>query len=248
MAKTFVLSDLHGELPIITESFDLMLICGDIVPAHDHYYSFQKEWLETEFVEWVKNLPFRDVGSRVVMTPGNHDLILERYGEKEYEELRDLSDGRLVILRNKEYVFEYTSYESEITELPSGYNLVPFTKSIKIFGTPYCQIFGNWAFMRTEDKLRKKFSEIPENVDILISHSAPKIEKYGAIQQGYYNKDAGCPILAEAIKEKKPKYVFCGHIHSGDHDLKTIDGTAIANVSYVDERYNPTGRILKLYI
>ena len=242
------MSDLHGNLPVITERFDLFLICGDIVPAHDHYYSFQKEWMENEFVEWVNCLPFKSTGSKVVITPGNHDLVLERWDDNDYIYMNKLTNGRLIILRNKEYVFEYEDYEAEITTLPSAYNLVPITKQLKIFGTPYCQIFGNWAFMRTDSKLKEKFNEIPEGIDILISHSAPKIEKYGVIQQGYYNKNAGCPILAEAIKEKKPKYVFCGHIHSGDHNLKNIDGISIANVSYVDEAYNPTNNVLKLYI
>ena len=44
MIKTNVTSDLHGILPPYVEEFDLMLICGDVCPAHDHYFSFQKEW------------------------------------------------------------------------------------------------------------------------------------------------------------------------------------------------------------
>lgn len=237
MIKTVVTSDLHGYLPVVAEEFDLMLICGDVVPAHDHYYSFQKEWFENEFAEWVKNLPFKNAWSKVVMTPGNHDVVLERWGDHEYEMMKRLTDGRLVILRNKQYDFEYLDeHENEV-------------KTMKIFGTPYCQIFGNWAFMRSPEKLKEKFSEIPEGLDILISHSAPDIEDYGTVRRGeYYTKHAGCPVLAEAIKEKKPKYAFCGHIHSGDHKFKNVDGTMIANVSYVDEMYDACDNMLKLYL
>lgn len=245
MIKTFVTSDLHGNLPFITEEFDLLLICGDIVPAHDHYYAFQKEWVENEFVEWVNNLPFKNAGSKVVMTPGNHDLIFERWGDKDYQHLNTLTNGRLIVLRNKEYVFEYMTFD----DLGTDTHLFPVNKEIRIFGTPYCQIFGNWAFMRNKQILEKKFSEIPENIDILISHSAPEIEGYGCVYWGTpVKRDAGCPILAKAIKEKKPKYAFCGHIHSGNHELQTIDGTSLANVSYVDERYIPRDNILKLYL
>ena len=42
---------------------------------------------------------------------------------------------------------------------------------------------------------------------------------------------------------KKPKYVFCGHIHSGNHNMQEINGTFFANVSYVDESYSPTNNI-----
>ena len=238
MVKTIVTSDLHGNLPVIVEDFDLMLICGDIVPVQDHYYSFQKEWVENEFIEWVKGLPFRNVWSQVVITPGNHDIVFERWGEKDYERLRVLSGGRLIILRNKQYDFDYID---KVSGEP---------KVLKIWGTPYCQIFGNWAFMRTNSKLKEKFDEIPYDIDVLISHSSPDIEEYGCIH--YYGnkvyKNAGCPILAEAIKEKKPKYVFCGHIHSGDHNLKEVDGTMFANVSYVDERYVERDNMLKIYL
>ena len=41
MIKIQVTSDLHGYLPEITKEFDLLLICGDVCPAHDHYYAFQ---------------------------------------------------------------------------------------------------------------------------------------------------------------------------------------------------------------
>ena len=37
MIKIIAFSDPHGQLPIITEPFDLMLIGGDVCPAHDHY-------------------------------------------------------------------------------------------------------------------------------------------------------------------------------------------------------------------
>ena len=237
MVKTFVTSDLHGNLPIITEEFDLLLLCGDVVPAHDHYYSFQKEWVENEFVEWINGLPFKNPWSKVVMTPGNHDIVFERWGDETYNHISHLTGGRLIILRNKEYIFDYLNGDGK-------------EKKLKIFGTPYCQIFGNWAFMRPNETLKRKFSEMPENVDVLISHSSPDIEEYGCIhyQPNKIYKNAGCPILANAIKEKKPKYVFCGHIHSGNHELQVIDGIAIANVSCVDESYKFRDNMLKLYI
>ena len=36
-------SDFHGWLPEITRPFDLMLLAGDLEPAHDHYYEYQRE-------------------------------------------------------------------------------------------------------------------------------------------------------------------------------------------------------------
>lgn len=48
--KILAFSDCHGQLPNITESFDLLLIAGDICPIDNHSYIFQKEWLSNVFV------------------------------------------------------------------------------------------------------------------------------------------------------------------------------------------------------
>ena len=44
-------------------------------------------------------------------------------------------------------------------------------------------------------------------------------------------------VMAEAIKLKKPKYYFCGHIHDGNHKVETIDNTLMANVSLLNDSY-----------
>ena len=37
--------------------------------------------------------------------------------------------------------------------------------------------------------------------------------------------------------EKCPRFVFCGHIHTGFHDGVDFEATRIYNVSRLDERY-----------
>jgi len=233
--KTIVISDLHGWLPKIEEPFDLLLICGDVCPAHDHYFSFQKEWIENEFVNWVNGLPFKDSFSRVVMTWGNHDFVGERFSVNEESHLRKLTGHRLMILKNVAYAFEYLT--------DSGIN------TLNIFGTPYCKIFGNWAFMVDYDKLNKKYGECPINADIIISHDAPMLNGLGLISKGHYaGTDAGNPCLDNLIEGRKPKYFFCGHIHSGNHNFEKIGETYMANASLVDESYDPTYQVLSFEI
>ena len=43
--------------------------------------------------------------------------------------------------------------------------------------------------------------------------------------------------LTEAIMEKRPRFVFCGHIHTGQHGGVDLEGSRIYNVSRLDERY-----------
>lgn len=231
-------SDFHGNLPVIKDKFDLFLVCGDICPAHDQYYSFQKEWILTEFVDWVNSLPFRNEWSRVVMTGGNHDFALERFGDNEKAQLLKKTNGRCVFLKNNDYAFEWMDENEGI-------------KKLTIFGTSYCHQFGNWAFMMDDDRLKEKYDLCPDNVDIFISHDSPDLNGLGTIYYSKvdgaeYGRNVGNKPLAEAILKKKPRYFFSGHIHTGSHDLEDVEGIKMANVSLLDERYDVTYPILEI--
>lgn len=230
MIKVIGISDLHGYLPVITEDFDLLLIGGDICPAHSHYYWFQREWLSTEFAKWVMGLPFKDEASKVVFIGGNHDEYLDQEPNPNkgdfssiYTDIIKPCGGRLVYLEDDEYTFESQDGET-----------------LKIYGTPWCKIFGNWWFMRNDGLLEKTFDAIPEGLDILLTHDAPAIPPYGYITQGpWKGTDAGNKILAKYIKLKKPKYAWHGHIHSSPGEVQEIDGTKICCLSIMDENYDP---------
>ena len=218
--KIAVTSDLHGSLPKI-DPCDILLICGDLVPLYYQTNMIASEnWFWTDFFPWCRDSPAKNV----VFIAGNHDFILERCYNKMYEAFNNWRKHNIYYLNN-------SSIEIE---------------GIKIFGTPYCKIFGHWAFMRENDRLQKYYSEIPENLDILISHDAQKLDALGVISEGWQTGvDAGNEELAKAIIEKAPKYAFCGHIHSGNHTLQYVtEHTQAANASLVDEGYNATNPIL----
>jgi len=215
-------SDFHGNLPKVETPFDLFLVCGDICPAHDHYVSFQKEWLETEYVDWVKSLPFKDDESMVVMTWGNHDYFGERGSKIDVAALVHACDGKLAVLKNEAFTWWHE------------------TDKVEIFGTPYCKLFGSWPFMVSEETLDKKFAKIPEGLDFLITHDSPTLNDLGKIHEGWQpGVQAGNVALDRHIMRAMPKFVFSGHIHSGNHELGSIEGVSMANVSYVDETYSP---------
>lgn len=236
--KTIILSDLHGNLIDIKEKFDLLLICGDVAP----YPSisdlttpnglmpenlWQWNWLNNEFVNWINSLPYNDFYSKVVMIAGNHEYALEglTYRVKTRNEWTSKMD-KFVYLDNEEY--DFLDKEGE--------------RLIKIFGCPYCKVYGNWAFMR--ENLDRYYDFIPKDIDILMTHDAADIDGLGTINEGRNKgRNAGNKILAKYVSKVKPKYYFCGHIHTGRHELKNINGVKSANVSICDEtnavKYNP---------
>lgn len=219
--KVCATSDLHGFLPEI-EPCDLLLICGDIMPLSiQTNMPASEKWLDETFIPWIENQPI----DQAILIAGNHDFFMERSAMRA---TMMLNTRKLTYLRN-----ESTTYVSNYGE------------SITVFGTPYCKIFGHWAFMRSPDTLKEKYSAIPENVGILISHDAPQIGEVGMIKEGgWAGTEAGNVQLAEEIICKKPKWCFCGHIHSGEHNITEYDGIRLANVSLVDETYEPTNNPL----
>ena len=225
-----VMSDNHGILPqIMDEGIELLLICGDIVPLSlQDDMVLTKWWFKDKFKEWAENLPVE----KVVFIAGNHDIMIER--DPDWFKIEFPKHNKVTYLHHE--LYEYISTQD--------------SKVYSIFGTPYCKIFGNWAFMRGYNALETLYDEIPNNVDILISHDSPILGGLGFINQSvrWGNQEAGNGILTDAILSKRPKYFFSGHIHSGIHQLQEIDGIHMANVSIVDEYYENVYRPLILDI
>ena len=227
--RIICMSDLHGYLPKLEESGELLLICGDIIPLNIQFnMPSSKSWFETKFTEWANKLDFK----KFIFIGGNHDAYIERNKEDFYKLFP--KEGKVTYLCND--LFEYVSDEGIV---------------YKIFGTPYCHIFGKWPFMREDEILKEKFSEIPENLDILITHDPPRLGDVDTIlQEGHWSQGTICggEVLATEVLEKKPKYVVCGHIHSGSHVINNVGDTKLVNVSLLNEHYNITYKPLILDI
>ena len=210
------MSDLHGILPEIEEC-DIVIICGDISPLMIQRNGIEcKEWLFTTFANWVNNLPCDEV----ILIAGNHDFIFSSC-EHWIHKLEECT--KLKYLENSSY--DYLSNDGRI---------------YKIYGTPACHIFGNWAFMYSDEGLKRIYSTIPRDCDIIMSHDAP----YGCsdilLQDVYWNtrEHIGNKPLAQVILDIQPKYLLHGHLHSTNHEEEKLGETRVYNVSITDEHYN----------
>lgn len=216
--KLIAISDLHGNLPEIKENADIMIIAGDISPLNIQGNKPKMiKWLKTTFIDWINSLNVE----KVHLIAGNHDWVFENCSDSLIVELHMLSNSKLVYLCNQET--EY--YDSE-------------GKKWRIFGTPYCRQFGNWAFMRDDNTLEEIYKAIPKDIDILISHDAP----YGCSDICFENvywrgEHIGCVPLRDIILEKSPKMVFHGHLHSSNHEIEMLGKSEIVNCSLLNENY-----------
>lgn len=218
--KVIALSDLHGDLPILEESADIAIIAGDISPLDIQFNSVKMlEWLRTSFISWINSLNVE----KVYLVAGNHDIIFEYCDDSLIFELMNRSLLKLEYLCNESS--DYIDKDGKIW---------------KIFGTPYCHMFGNWAFMREDENLEELFRKIPKDIDILISHDAP----YGCSDICFEaiswsnQRHIGNPPLRDAILSKNPKIVLHGHLHSSNHEEEILGKSRVYNVSIKNESYN----------
>ena len=84
---------------------------------------------------------------------------------------------------------------------------------------------------------------IPMREDILLTHTPPRIRhKKIDVSIERNTPHLGSLELTDAILAREPRFVFCGHIHTGDHNPLVVtnhDGseTIAWNVSRLNEDY-----------
>ena len=228
--KIAATSDIHGFLDGLEDDIaairpDVLVIAGDIHPCRldmDADY-----WFRKEFFPLVERL----LPTQVVAVPGNHDFwlneLLQKHGGL----------GRLQCMG----------------EVPPNFHLLcdswVIVKGLDFYGTPWVPwINGKWCWEASDRTLEYEFAKIPEDADVLIAHSPPLINHdfvdISLDHDKRYWRHFGSKALTCEIIRKKPRVVFCGHIHSGKHggiDIKDREGKPICkcyNVSRVNEQYN----------
>jgi predicted phosphohydrolase len=98
---------------------------------------------------------------------------------------------------------------------------------LKIWGSPVTPLYGG-AFGRSSPVDRANlYSQIPDDVDILITHGPP----YGLLDATAANtRPSGCQELLKAVTRLKPKLHVFGHIH-GAHGMTSNEETVFVNAA-----------------
>ena len=165
-------------------------------------------------IEWLKGI---DIPHKILIA-GNHDVAFERGMIKKEE----LAQKGITYLFNEEITIE----------------------GFKIWGSPYTPSFGEgWAYNRRRDKLHDLWNEIPEDVDIIITHGPPKgILDHSYSPIGSVYERCGCQALKSRILKLNAKLVCFGHIHNcediinaGIETLSCLPGTIFSNGSVVTD-------------
>lgn len=181
-----------------------------------------------EFITWLGKQPYK----KKVVIAGNHDTMLDEGVEKAFDGIADyLEDSGL----------EYEGF--------------------KIWGSPWSLWFPEinrrcTAFTGDEALLKEKYSKIPLDVDILITHSPPlgimdevdSVTKWGTKRLHVGSESLHHLLYCQKIR---PKLHVFGHIHEGyGHIEKMMDmpGVQFINASYVDENYQPSNQPIRIIL
>ncbi|MEO2072892.1 MAG: metallophosphatase domain-containing protein [Zunongwangia sp.] len=155
-----------------------------------------------DFLEWFSKQPHK----HKILIGGNHDFFLEKYSTK----IEDIFPSSIHYLKDNGITIE----------------------NYKIWGSPYTPGNGNWAFNRERGRsIRKKWSLIPKNTDILITHTPP----YGILDESKTYKNIGCEELLKKIVDIKPDLHLFGHVHD-DFGKKSIAPTLFVNSAVMDSK------------
>lgn len=165
------------------------------------------QWLE----EWFRKQPQK----RKFFVPGNHD----------WGAFSDQRVMRADVLKTPKWLVDEEVYTLD---------------NIRIYGSPWTQtIYGakHWAFpLLGGSHSQEKWAEIPESLDILITHGPP----YGISDEHWATgSKLGDNYLLWRLLDlagKAPKFHVFGHIHSGQK-FTQLNDTVFLNVAICDEDY-----------
>jgi len=183
-----------------------------LVIAGDINYTMGVEWFGRCFIPYLNGI--KDRYGLCILVFGNHDDDIYYDNDKYKKYLPPW----IKVLNNESIIY----------------------KGYKFYGSPHCRYIQGFRNTVTEQSLMHIFSLIPNDTDILVTHSPP----YGI---GDISKDTLHPLdtlmhlgsvsLLEKVREVKPLIHIFGHIHTGNRYTRE-NGVDFYNVSILDDYYD----------
>lgn len=210
------ISDLHGYYPKLPGG-DLLIVAGDLTCTDK----------EPEYFNLFQKLSYEKY-QKIIIIAGNHDNCLEK------------NDFTISWSIDSQEIFEYLC--------DSGTEF----EGLKIWGTPWTKTFVGMNpqcktfTCDTEEELAKHWEKIPEDTDILITHSPP----WGIRDKTYSGENVGSKSLALKVgnMESPPKLWVWGHIHEAYGEDLAIRSKSckMINASHVNEYYKPVNKPVRI--
>ncbi|KAJ5587051.1 uncharacterized protein N7459_002816 [Penicillium hispanicum] len=199
-------SDTHGYTP---SEAGFKLPAGDVLI---HAGDLTNNGSTTELrktVDWISEADFETK----IIVAGNHDVSLDpdfyaKHGQAfhgqrledptQCQEIITGSDPSVVLLHHRSAVIRLNR--------PEGPNT-----AFKVFGSPYSQFQGSWAFGYETSDATALWDQIPLDTDIIVTHTPAQSH----CDQKPTGRLFGCNTLRERLSRIRPQLAVCGHVHEG---------------------------------
>ena len=142
---------------------------------------------------------------RILVIGGNHDFELQKRVETNERLFRNAD-----YLQDKAIQFQGTNF----------------------YGAPWIPELSGWAFHLPADELCNRWDLIPDNTDVLITHTPPA----NILDRNSRGKACGCPNLRKRVIDLKPRVHCFGHVHASGGTIE-LQGTTYINASLVNSQY-----------
>jgi Icc-related predicted phosphoesterase len=196
------------------EGGDLLIVAGDLT-ARDRPSEYD------DFINWLAEQNY----NKKILIAGNHDNVFETAEKSFFEYIKD-------------HCIDYLC--------DSGTEF----EGLKIWGSPWTKTFEGMnpkckAFtVDTEEELAKKWELIPDDVDILVTHS-PSQGVLDEVQE----RSCGSASLIKPMIDSGCRLHLFGHIHeSYGKFYNPILGITYVNASHVNERYQPVNNPVRIIL
>ena len=165
-----------------------------------------------DFCNWMKELPHHNK----IVVFGNHELNTQS-GSNRGVALQMVKDAGAIYLED------------------SGCKI----NELEIYGSPYQPYFNDWEYNLPRDgkELREKWSQIPETVDVLVTHGPP----YGILDGvDRVPEPQGCKLLKKRVMQLSDLKIHAfGHLHKDGSKTVKLGHTVFANAAICDDNYDP---------
>lgn len=181
------------------------------------------------FAAWMDRQKY----TKKILISGNHDNLFQKAG------FESIQDGYADI--NVDYLCD-SGTEFEGLKIWGS----PWTKTFKGMN-PRCKAFT----VDSEEELAEKWTLIPEDTDILITHGPPYSILDGIPKKDGFVFSFGSTSLAIRVQDISPKLHIFGHIHEG-YGTETLDDkffdTMCINCSLVNQHYKPVNKPVRVIL
>lgn len=215
--RIVLISDTHGLHELMTHEIpkgDVLIHAGDCTNVGS------RRDVE-HFTYWFQNIKGFDTK---IFIAGNHDMSFESRPDWLPQLINDenLSQDDCVYLEDDFFIIESDE----------------FSRPIKFYGSPWQPEFMNWAFNlpRSGEDLEHMWSLIPDDTDVLITHSPP----HGCRDVINY-ENVGCELLRFRVEQIKPALHVFGHVHDS-YGGAVIRDQLYVNASICNEQYAPVNK------